>query len=336
MKKITNHLYKILGIAVCAAISYGFVQAQSASWTAPSVAAPGGNVSAPVHVGSTAQVKEGNLGVSGSNGGVRIFDRANAAQSWQWYANNDSATSKSWLRLWDHQNTRDALWATDTGLNVRGGVWTGNVYTSGLQITGGTPGEGKVLVSDVNGVARWDNPAAASNIRIRTEYREYAESTLYDPTSTCEIPGTGFPKSNVGNAWSDLNSDMRAESAVNAGIKWSLLGIWSGRSSVGKLPPTACSSGWGIYVPVTTSGDFDYISKPEVSKVGSMIATKVCQLKAGSDWFAYDVEIASWDSPGDNFFWFWSESQNRFWAYRGLNLYRMSLLRCARNVITYN
>lgn len=62
---------KILSIALV--LSMG-VQYATAAWTGPTATAPGGNVSAPINVGATDQIKSGGFWASslGADGGVRI------------------------------------------------------------------------------------------------------------------------------------------------------------------------------------------------------------------------------------------------------------------------
>ncbi|KPJ71253.1 hypothetical protein AMJ50_02740 [Parcubacteria bacterium DG_74_3] len=51
------------------------------AWTEPSVAPPGGNISAPINIGSTAQTKSGNLTVQGqfNAGGLTVGDSFTAS-----------------------------------------------------------------------------------------------------------------------------------------------------------------------------------------------------------------------------------------------------------------
>lgn len=57
-----------------------------------------------------------------------------------------------------------ALGFQDDALVEWGGYFHGNVFTDGqLKITGGTPGVGKILTSDANGLASWQNGTWANN-----------------------------------------------------------------------------------------------------------------------------------------------------------------------------
>ncbi len=155
MKKILYTLSLTI-FALC--IFVAGAEAQTSGWSNPTATPPNGNASAPLHVGSQEQTKAGTLGVSGTAGGFRIWDRTNATQGWQWYANNDTTSNTSWLRLWNYQGQRDQVTVDGTGMRLFGNLWAGGLITNTLQVTGGTPQTGKVLVaSDDFGNAQWDN-----------------------------------------------------------------------------------------------------------------------------------------------------------------------------------
>lgn len=60
MKNITQSL-KVITLALALSFGLSFVYA----WTAPTVSAPGGNVSAPINTSTNAQYKDGKLGIGG-------------------------------------------------------------------------------------------------------------------------------------------------------------------------------------------------------------------------------------------------------------------------------
>jgi len=62
MKKDLLNTLKILTVAIILSFSISAVFAQ---WVPPTQAPPGGNVDAPINVGATGQVKDGNLGANG-------------------------------------------------------------------------------------------------------------------------------------------------------------------------------------------------------------------------------------------------------------------------------
>ena len=153
MKNITQHFYKILVVVLCVGISYALAQAQSANWSAPTATPPAGNVSAPIHVGSQNQVKAGGLTVSvatstdsnvtaqisvrgSSNTGLRIFDRANNVDSWQFYSNRDVASGNSWLRIYNHQNNKDQVIINNNGIESANNI----VANGAVDVKGTTAG----------------------------------------------------------------------------------------------------------------------------------------------------------------------------------------------------
>ncbi len=189
-----------IAILVAAFAVVSVAHAQTTGWSNPTATPPGNNVSAPLHVGSEAQTKAGGIGISGATGGLRLFDRANTTESWQWYANKDTTTNKSWLRLWNHQDLRDQVTVDPTGMRLFGNLWSGGVVTGSLQVTGGTPTVGKVLgATDTQGTVGWIEPAVT--------YQN--ETFTYQPANVGEdkykATGPIFASYNEGQAGATLH-----------------------------------------------------------------------------------------------------------------------------------
>lgn len=118
----------------------------AATWTGPSGSPPGGNADAPINVGPATQVKYGNLAVN-------VF-----------------------------RSFYDAYLATDSG-NVGIGTMSpgAKLEVAGqMKITGGSPGAGKVLTSDANGLASWQTLSGSGGGGISGyEIKTSSSDTVY-------------------------------------------------------------------------------------------------------------------------------------------------------------
>lgn len=126
----THILQSIKTIILALILAFG-VQVASAAWTSAPASAPAGNVDAPLNVGSITQRKLGQLQV---NTGLT-------------YAIGLISSGISYF----NGNVGIGTNAPSTQLEVVGQV----------KITGGSPGAGKVLVSDATGLASWSTASAA-------------------------------------------------------------------------------------------------------------------------------------------------------------------------------
>ncbi len=164
MKKITFKIAILVAVFVVVSVAHAQT---GGSWSNPTATPPGNNVSAPLHVGSAAQEKQGTLGVRGTTGAFRIFDRETPTDSWAWYAARDNASTNSWLRLWNYQDLRDQLSVDRTGMRLFGNLWSGGVVSGTLQVTGGSPKTGMVLKStDDFGTAAWSDNSEGATILV--------------------------------------------------------------------------------------------------------------------------------------------------------------------------
>jgi hypothetical protein len=112
----------------------------AAAWTGPSAAPPGSNVSAPLNVGTTAQVKNGNIGVNG----LAVF--GNTLLQGSSYLNFGSTVGASGYGIWDNAGI----------LNFKnsGGAWT----------------------PFGSGTSSWTNPARGSGFNYNTLASATAEA----------------------------------------------------------------------------------------------------------------------------------------------------------------
>jgi hypothetical protein len=164
MKKITFKIAILVAVFVVVSVAHAQT---GGSWSNPTATPPGNNVSAPLHVGSAAQEKQGTLGVRGTTGAFRIYDRETPTDSWALYAARDNASTNSWLRLWNYQDLRDQLSVDRTGMRLFGNLWSGGVVSGTLQVTGGSPKTGMVLKStDDFGTAAWSENTEGATILV--------------------------------------------------------------------------------------------------------------------------------------------------------------------------
>ena len=129
MKRIISPLQFTAGLLVGAV----FFTVVASAWTGPTATAPGGNVAAPLNVGSIAQVKNGVLGLNG----LAVF--GNTILQGSSYLNFGSTSGTNGYGIWDNNGV----------LNFKnnGGTWqTLQAVVSGIQPTGFT---GSITLPDV-------------------------------------------------------------------------------------------------------------------------------------------------------------------------------------------
>lgn len=174
------------------------VSVVSAAWNPPTATPPGGNTLPPIHTGSEAQSKKGNLileglddtgaakslgfGVLNGNIGfgtinplhkLSIFGgdlgfltngkglRWTGISGWDWLISTEDTGAGS-VPLYIKSNSAGAGLTTKFTISSAGDVGIGTITPGAklevagqVKITGGSPGVGKVLTSDANGVASW-------------------------------------------------------------------------------------------------------------------------------------------------------------------------------------
>ncbi len=138
------------------ALSLASASTAFAAWTGPTQAPPGGNVAAPINVGTTAQTKDGYLGVNET--GTPVFpleDNGDALVEGDLvlnvnggaYINFDSAKGSNGYGIWDnagkmyYKNSGDPVWSAFGG---GGGQWV-NGPSSSIYYNGGNVGVGSTL-----------------------------------------------------------------------------------------------------------------------------------------------------------------------------------------------
>ncbi|MEK7585114.1 MAG: hypothetical protein AAB455_01175 [Patescibacteria group bacterium] len=138
MLNLNRNILQLAVIVLLAGLGFGYVLA---AWQAPTSGPPTSsgpsvyNASEPINVSSTAQIKDGGLGVNGVLSAFRIFstDKFGVGPSpgGDWSTNVDPTAA----------------------LDVNGQI----------RIRGGSPGVNKVLKSDANGLASWQVSVAGLN-----------------------------------------------------------------------------------------------------------------------------------------------------------------------------
>lgn len=225
----TQQNIKSVIIAVIIALGISYV-AEAGVFTGPTCPPPNCNADAPINVGTSSQTKMGSLGVNSSaapafsvpngvslfkdvgsynlsilstgsnNGGIDFYPRdensllsTNTMKIYSW--------SKGYLAFWDSMLTKNVLI-----LNK------GNVELTGkIKIAGGNPASGKVLKSDAEGNATWEDPTLSApnavpgvfqfnarywNMMSNAEFRSWF---LTQPNGPATIMPTGTAKDNDRN-----------------------------------------------------------------------------------------------------------------------------------------
>src|SRR3989339_696185 len=184
----------------------------SAVWLAPTASPTGNNAEPPVNVSSVLQYKEGSLVVGGFKSYATVFDgpveinrtstnsglRLNTITSGNPFIDfTQDSTLKANL-FWNRSQNRFVInnIGTNTTINEGSGSVGIGTATPGaklevagqVKITGGTPGAGKVLTSDANGLATWETSTSSLSGSGITNYvtkwtgtgSTIGNSTIYD------------------------------------------------------------------------------------------------------------------------------------------------------------
>jgi len=184
----------------------------SAVWLAPTASPTGNNAEPPVNVSSVLQYKEGSLVVGGFKSYATVFDgpveinrtstnsglRLNTITSGNPFIDfTQDSTLKANL-FWNRSQNRFVInnIGTNTTINEGSGSVGIGTATPGaklevagqVKITGGTPGAGKVLTSDANGLATWETSTSSLSGSGTTNYvtkwtgtgSTIGNSTIYD------------------------------------------------------------------------------------------------------------------------------------------------------------
>jgi hypothetical protein len=216
----------ILGLIIAVGASYAF----AATFTGPNCAPPYCNTDAPVNVGTATQTKAGSLTVSSSAApafavpnGVSIFKDVGSYNlsiltTGSQYGgilfyprNENSLTSNNTMQIYSPTRKNLAVWDSLLQKDVFN-LNDGNLELSGsIKIAGGSPGSGKVLTSDAQGNASWQNSASAVpnavagvfqfnarywNMMSNAEFRNWF---LTQPNGPATIMPTGTGNSNNRN-----------------------------------------------------------------------------------------------------------------------------------------
>ncbi|MCX6758958.1 MAG: hypothetical protein NT012_00070 [Candidatus Nealsonbacteria bacterium] len=212
------------------------------AWTEPGVAPTGGNVPAPINVGSTAQTKTGSLTFP------IFYDSDNNA----YYVNPAGTTVLA-------GNVGIGTTSPGAKLEVAGQI----------KITGGIPGVGKALISDAAGLASWQTitgtlPSGSSGQTLRNDGTNWvANSVIYNNGTNVGI-GTAAPGYKL-----DISGDVRWTGTLQGGsVPWARLTSF----------PSACSS--GQYV--TAVGSTLTCSVPPAGIGGSGTTNYLVKFTAGT------------------------------------------------------
>jgi len=119
-----------LGVAICAA----FFTLTAAASTGPTQSAPAGNVSAPINVGTTNQVKNANIGVNGLAVFGNSILQANSYLNWGATAGTSGYGIRDNAGTLEFKNTGGS-WASLQSLMFGGNQWTAsgnNIYNSNV------------------------------------------------------------------------------------------------------------------------------------------------------------------------------------------------------------
>jgi hypothetical protein len=181
-----------------------------------------------------------------------------------------------------------ALGYEDTGLGWWGGYFHGNIFTDGqLQITGGSPGAGKVLTSDLNGLASWQTAAVSS------QWTTSGQNIYYNPTGGSGYVGIGLdvPTAALHVKIQDVDNDfhtMEVENTSTSNGANNLIGIYGKINSTSEFGANAAvygyaagTTGGGIGLKGISAGDLG-IGIYAASSSGSN-NTKALMAVAGTD-----------------------------------------------------
>lgn len=149
----------------------------------------------------------------------------------------------------------------DLQLAEWGGYFHGNVFTDGqLKITGGSPGAGKVLTSDANGLASWQTPATSAQWLT-------SGSNIYFNTGNVGI-GTSTPQGKLQIIGSDAFNNSRTlevENTSTSAAVDNVSGIYgkinitsTSGTNVGVYGISANTAGNGMGVFGESNGEYGY------------------------------------------------------------------------------
>jgi len=165
----------ILGALVGTILSAAIVSA----WAGPTATAPGNNVSAPINVGSTAQIKNGSLGVNS----LAVYGNQILSGSGL-YLNFGSTAGSGGYGIWDNAGTLEfknsgGSWNnfTNSVLNVlgAGAVTTLEFADGSTQTTAATTSKPKIVIGSSIQVS---GQCPAGYIAVGVENGCYQQGTL--------------------------------------------------------------------------------------------------------------------------------------------------------------
>ncbi|NQU35009.1 MAG: hypothetical protein HQ521_17420 [Bacteroidetes bacterium] len=113
---------------------------------------------------------------------------------------------------------------------IGGDFSTSEIYLNGsVKITGGSPGIGKILTSDADGVASWEDNSAAGEINDLSDGKTDANSLFLGEASGAADDGSNY---NTGVGFNSLNATTSGQHNTSLGYKSMLLNT-SGYDNVG-------------------------------------------------------------------------------------------------------
>lgn len=220
MSSIKNNIMQsvkaiILALLLIVGVNYAF----AVDWTPPTATPPSGNTAAPINVSTSGQVKDGGLWL-------------NAAHN-----------SNFGLVVSTQSSPLGFVVQNDGNVGIGAGVQATAALDVGGQIKmrGGSPGAGKVLTSDANGLATWETLASGSSLWTAGSNNSISNSNTGNVGIGTANPATKLEVKGTGNQYIKLSSNATNVDVVSQyfdGTNNAYSGLLGAAAGAGK---------WGVY-----------------------------------------------------------------------------------------